>query len=130
MPSGIPRLRRRSLLRRQLGFSGLVVTDALVMEAIAARHGAEDAAVLAFEAGADLILMPADADAAIDGLQAAFASGRLPLQRLEQALERRRHALARRVVPRARVQQPGRLEISLERTALAVVENGVRVRHL
>ena len=83
------------LLRRQLGFSGLVVTDALVMEAIAARHGAEDAAVLAFEAGADLILMPADADAAIDGLQAAFASGRLPLQRLEQALERRRHALAK-----------------------------------
>ena len=83
------------LLRHQMGFSGLVVTDALVMEAIAARHGAEDAAVLAFEAGADLILMPADADAAIDGLQAAFASGRLPLQRLEQALERRRHALAK-----------------------------------
>ncbi|MFZ9850355.1 MAG: glycoside hydrolase family 3 N-terminal domain-containing protein, partial [Vulcanococcus sp.] len=55
------------LLRRDLGFQGLVVTDALVMEAITAHHGAAEAAVLAFNAGADLILMPADADAAIDG---------------------------------------------------------------
>ena len=56
------------LLRKELGFDGLVVTDALVMEAITARHGAAEAAVLAFEAGADLILMPADADAAIQHL--------------------------------------------------------------
>ena len=41
------------LLRRDLGFSGLVVTDALVMEAISAHHGAAEAAVLAFAAGAD-----------------------------------------------------------------------------
>ena len=83
------------LLRQQMGFSGLVVTDALVMEAIAARHGAGEAAVLAFEAGADLILMPADADAAIQGLWEALSSGRLPLQRLEEALQRRRAALAK-----------------------------------
>jgi len=50
-----------TLLRVDLGFKGLVVTDALVMEAIAARYGAGEAAVLAFAAGADLILMPADA---------------------------------------------------------------------
>ncbi len=81
------------LLRRQMGFNGLVVTDALVMEAISARHGAAEAAVLAFEAGADLILMPADADAAIDGLCAGFNSGRLPLQRLEESRQRRAHAL-------------------------------------
>ena len=71
------------LLRRDLGFDGLVVTDALVMEAIAARHGAAEAAVLAFAAGADLILMPADASAAIDGLVEALRSGRIPIQRLE-----------------------------------------------
>ena len=81
------------LLRRQMGFNGLVVTDALVMEAISARHGAAEAAVLAFEAGADLILMPADADAAIDGLCAGFNSGRLPLERLEESRQRRAHAL-------------------------------------
>ena len=81
------------LLRRQMGFNGLVVTDALVMEAISARHGAAEAAVLAFEAGADLILMPADATAAIDGLCAAFNTGRLPLERLEESRQRRAHAL-------------------------------------
>ena len=82
------------LLRQEMGFNGLVVTDALVMEAISARHGAAEAAVLAFEAGADLILMPADADAAIDGLCEGFSSGRLPLERLEQSRQRRAHALA------------------------------------
>ena len=82
------------LLRQQMGFNGLVVTDALVMEAISARHGPAEAAVLAFEAGADLILMPADADAAIDGLCDGFSSGRLPLQRLEDSRQRRADALA------------------------------------
>jgi len=82
------------LLRQELGFDGLVVTDALVMEAIAAHHGAGEAAVLALEAGADLVLMPADADAAIAAIEAAVASGRLSRERLEASAERRRRALA------------------------------------
>ncbi len=82
------------LLRRQLGFDGLVVTDALVMEAIAGRYGAGEAAVLALEAGADLVLMPADAEAAIAAIVAAVQSGRLSEARLEASLERRRRALA------------------------------------
>ncbi len=84
-----------ALLRQELGFQGLIVTDALVMEAIAARHGAGEAAVLAFEAGADLILMPADAEAAIAALCEAFEAKRLPLERLDRALQRRRAALQR-----------------------------------
>ena len=83
------------LLRRDLGFEGLVVTDALVMEAIAAHHGPGEAAVLAFEAGADLILMPADAEAAIQGISTALAQGRIPIQRLHSALKRRQAALER-----------------------------------
>jgi len=82
------------LLRRELGFEGLVVTDALVMEAITAHHGPGEAALLAFTAGADLILMPADADAAIDALVAAIDSGAIPRQRLEASLQRRERALA------------------------------------
>ena len=83
------------LLRGELGFNGLVVTDALVMEAISGRYGAAEAAVLAFEAGADLILMPADADAALDGLEAAVSSGRISRERLQASLQRRETALAR-----------------------------------
>jgi beta-glucosidase len=81
------------LLREELGFEGLVVTDALVMEAIAARDGAGEAAVLALEAGADLVLMPADADAAIAAILAAVGEGRLSRERLEASRDRRRHAL-------------------------------------
>jgi beta-glucosidase len=83
------------LLRRDLGFDGLIVTDALVMEAIAGRWGPGEAAVLALAAGADLVLMPADADAALDAIVAAVQEGRLTEDRLAASLERRRQALAR-----------------------------------
>ncbi|MCT0201618.1 glycoside hydrolase family 3 N-terminal domain-containing protein [Synechococcus sp. CS-603] len=87
------------LLRQDLGFAGLVVTDALVMEAIAGQWGAGEAAVLAFAAGSDLLLMPADAEAAIAALLEALQSGRIPMARLEQSLERRERALASTSLP-------------------------------
>ena len=83
------------LLRQELGFNGLVVTDALMMEAISASYGPGEAAVLALEAGADLVLMPADADAAIAALVAAVQGGRLSRERLEASAQRRRTALER-----------------------------------
>ena len=83
------------LLRQELGFNGLVVTDALMMEAISANYGPGEAAVLALEAGADLVLMPADADAAIAALVAAVQGGRLSRERLEASAQRRRTALER-----------------------------------
>ncbi len=82
------------LLRRDLDFDGLVVTDALVMEAIAAHHGAGEAAVLAVEAGADLVLMPADAQAAITAIESAVAAGRISREQLEASARRRQRALA------------------------------------
>ena len=51
--------------------------------------------MLAFEAGADLILMPADAEAALDGLEEAVLSGRISRARLQKSLDRREHALER-----------------------------------
>ena len=84
-----------SLLRHDLGFGGLIVTDALVMEAISGRYGAGEAAVLALEAGADLVLMPADADLAIEAVMAAVESGRLTRADIDARLARRRHALER-----------------------------------
>jgi beta-glucosidase len=83
------------LLRHDLGFDGLVVTDALVMEAIAARHGPGEAAVLALEAGADLVLMPADPWKAMDAILAAVGEGRLSEACLRRSRDRRDRALAR-----------------------------------
>src|SRR5881394_2701020 len=53
------------LLRDSLRFRGMVVTDALMMGSIVAKYGAGEAAVRAFVAGSDLLLMPADPDSAI-----------------------------------------------------------------
>jgi beta-N-acetylhexosaminidase len=74
------------LLRKQLGFNGLVVTDALEMGGIAKGYSAGEASVRALEAGADTLLMPADPDQAINAVMAAIASGRLTRQRIEASV--------------------------------------------
>ncbi|BEV35208.1 glycosyl hydrolase family 3 [Synechococcus sp. M16CYN] len=98
-PASLSKAILTDLLRVDLDFDGLIVTDALVMEAVAMRYGAAEAAVLAFEAGADLILMPADTDAAITGLCDAFRSGRFSQARLQASLQRRHRALERVMKP-------------------------------
>ena len=75
-------------LRQKLGFEGLVVTDALVMGAIADRYGANEAAVLAVEAGADILMMPADPPRAIEAICDAVTTGRLTAARIEASLQR------------------------------------------
>ena len=61
----------QDLLRKKLGFDGLIVTDALVMKAISDRYGSEEAAVMAIEAGADLVLMPDNPIRTIDAIVSA-----------------------------------------------------------
>ncbi len=75
-------------LRQSLGFDGLIVTDALVMGAIANRYGANEAAILAIEAGADVLLMPLDPAGAIEAVCAAVATGRISAARIQASVER------------------------------------------
>ena len=74
------------LLRKQLGFKGLVVTDALEMAGIAQGFSTGEACVRALEAGADTLLMPTDPDAAIRAVLAAQQSGRLTRQRVQESV--------------------------------------------
>lgn len=76
------------LLRREWGYRGLVVTDALEMAAVTRKHGPGEAAVRAVLAGNDVLLMPADAAKAIDAVAAAVASGRVPRERLVESAAR------------------------------------------
>jgi beta-N-acetylhexosaminidase len=76
------------LLRREMGFNGLVVTDALDMEGVQAHARGGVAAVRALRAGADVLLMPPDPKDARDQIVRAVRSGRLPLSRLESAAAR------------------------------------------
>lgn len=76
------------ILRDELGFQGIIVTDALDMGGIVNGFGAGDASVRALEAGADVLLMPANPEAAIDAVQAAVKSGRLTQARIERSVMR------------------------------------------
>lgn len=76
------------LLRGCLGFEGLVVTDALIMGAIANRYGYDEAPVMAVEAGADILLMPVNPESAIRAVCDAVAAGRISRERIQASVER------------------------------------------
>ncbi|MBP2215758.1 glycoside hydrolase family 3 N-terminal domain-containing protein [Arthrobacter sp. CAN_C5] len=73
---------------RDLGFEGVVVTDALNMAAVEQLYPGGQAAARALAAGADLLLMPTDAYAAHAGIVAAIQDGTLPSERLAEAATR------------------------------------------
>jgi beta-N-acetylhexosaminidase len=83
------------LLRKQMGFEGLVVTDAMDMGGITVRYAPGDAAVRAFLAGADALLMPPVPDAAYAALLDAVYSGQISRERLDASVRRILQAKAR-----------------------------------
>lgn len=83
------------VLRQQLGFQGLIVTDALDMGGVKGALPPGEVAVRALLAGADVLLMPPDPVAARDAVLSALESDRLPEERLEQAVRRILQAKAR-----------------------------------
>jgi len=78
----------RELLRDELGFRGLVVTDALIMEGVLGG-GESEAVVRALDAGCDCLLYPNDLAKSVAAVESAIASGRLDEERIEGALQRR-----------------------------------------
>jgi beta-N-acetylhexosaminidase len=76
------------ILRRDLGFDGLIVTDAMSMSGLTLYFTQEEASVRALEAGADLLLKPADPDAALRGVREAVKKGRLKEQRIDESARR------------------------------------------
>ncbi len=83
------------LLRKELGYQGLVVTDAMDMGGITVRYAPGEAAVRAFVAGADAVLMPPVPDAAFEALRDAVKSGRITRERLDASVRRLLQAKAR-----------------------------------
>ncbi|MDX2030926.1 MAG: glycoside hydrolase family 3 N-terminal domain-containing protein [Blastocatellia bacterium] len=76
------------ILREELKFNGVVVTDAMVMAGVAARYTPAEAALQAIRAGADMVEKSPDIDAAIAGVKAAVAKGELPIARIDASVER------------------------------------------
>ncbi len=83
------------LLREDMEFEGLIFTDALRMGAISRGYGAGEAAVLALEAGSDVLLAPEDAGRTIDAVEVAVRTGRVARERIDQSVRRLLAAKAR-----------------------------------
>jgi len=76
------------ILRKRLSYDGLVVTDSLQMEAASAVCTPDQQAVMALEAGADLVLMPVDFEQAYQGLLDAVEDGTITEERLDESVRR------------------------------------------
>ena len=76
------------LLRSELGFNGVVITDAMNMSAITEYYGADEAAIRAFKAGADMVLMPEDFKIAYEGVIEAVKDGTISEERINNSLKR------------------------------------------
>ena len=74
------------LLREDMEFDGLIFTDALRMGAISRGYGAGEAAVLALEAGSDVLLVPEDVSEAIDAVEVAVRTGRVARERIDRSV--------------------------------------------
>jgi beta-N-acetylhexosaminidase len=88
VPASLSAAVTQKLLRGELGFRGLVVTDAVDMGALVDHYDAGEAAVRAILAGADQIPKSPDLDAAIAGVRRAVETGRIPMERLDASVER------------------------------------------
>lgn len=143
VPSTLSAKVLEGVLRREMRFDGLIVTDSLGMGAVAKTPGTARAAVLAAKAGADVLLFGADAGSdpkdqqdALEALGDAVRSGELPMARVDQAVLRILEAKQRfgileasRIGNRAaeipyRVGTPENAQ-----AALAVAQAGITVRH-
>ena len=76
------------LLRQELGYEGIVITDAMNMGAITNHYNSGEAAVLALNAGVDMILMPNDLTDAVQGVTKALEEGKLTQEQIDEKILR------------------------------------------
>ncbi|WP_135666039.1 beta-N-acetylhexosaminidase [Halorhabdus rudnickae] len=91
LPATVSKTVQTGLLREQLGFDGLIVTDCLEMDAIAGDIGVAEGAIQAVEAGCDLVMVshtPQRQRAAIEAVIEAVRAGRISEARIDRSLER------------------------------------------
>jgi beta-N-acetylhexosaminidase len=90
-PASLSKIIVTDLLRQELGFKGLIVTDALNMKALNDGRSLPEICVKAVEAGNDILLFPADPELAHNAVTAAVESGRIPVSRIDDSVRRILH---------------------------------------
>ena len=87
-PSIFSRTLVTGILREQMGFQGVIITDALDMGAISQYYAADEASIMAVLAGCDMLLMPEDYEKAYTGVLEAVRSGNIDEERINDSLRR------------------------------------------
>ncbi|MDD2370814.1 MAG: glycoside hydrolase family 3 protein [Firmicutes bacterium] len=87
-PSSFSPVMIQGILRKELGFEGVIITDALNMGAISNKFSSSEASFKAINAGVDLLLMPANFEKAYDGLLEAVNNGEISQERINESVTR------------------------------------------
>jgi beta-N-acetylhexosaminidase len=103
IPATISKKVITGLLREELGFKGIIITDAMDMQGLAKQFGPGEASVRALEAGVDMLLMPTNPEQAINAVVAAVQQGRLTRKRIDQSVAKILAAKARVGLSRQRL---------------------------
>ena len=74
------------LLKNKLGFDGLIITDAMNMQAVTKYYSVAEATIMAVKAGNDILLMPPDEEIAINALVSAVQSGEINIKRINESV--------------------------------------------
>ncbi|MCQ2165899.1 MAG: glycoside hydrolase family 3 protein [Bacteroidales bacterium] len=86
LPSTLSSVILQEKLRGELGYKGLIITDAMEMGAITLKYGPAEAAVASVKAGTDIILLPADLKKAVDGIVRAVRKGEISEKRIDESV--------------------------------------------
>lgn len=87
-PATVSHLLLTDKLRTEMGFQGIIITDGMEMGAITSQYSSAEAAILAIQAGADIILLPADYFSTFDAVVAAVENGTIPESRIDESVAR------------------------------------------
>ena len=88
LPASLSSVMMTDVLRGDLGFEGVIISDSFAMGAITEYYQADNAAFRFFEAGGDLLLMSADLDLAYQGILDAVSAGSLTEERIDESVRR------------------------------------------
>lgn len=113
VPSSLSKPILTGLLREELGFKGIIVTDAMGMGGVTTLYEPEEAALRAIEAGIDMVLLPPKPKEVIDTLVQAVRSGELSKDRIDLSVKRILEAKARLGLYKQKLVVPGLLDVRI-----------------
>jgi beta-N-acetylhexosaminidase len=130
LPATLSERMLTGVLRGELGFGGIIYTDAMNMQGVAAHYPEGEAAVRAIKAGADVILYPPNVEKAFTAIKRAVESQEIPLSRIEQSVRRILEAKVRLGLEKNRFSDINNLARVLgnmehQRTASRIIESAV-----